>query len=197
MTQERVLVVEKATLVDVRQPVLSNRNGDAEIWLGVNIGSAFYVDRAEAEHSDAVVQIIPYVVLKCRDRIATYRRGKQGTEGRLHGLLSIGLGGHVNPDDGNPGLACLERCMLRELNEEIDLCCADYTRALRGLLWDPRTPVGAVHVGIVTVFHLSTVAIASREAGKIVGLEFLTKSQLTERRGQLEPWSKAVVEGLL
>ncbi len=197
MTQERVLVVEKATLVDVRQPVLSNRNGDAEIWLGVNIGSAFYVDRAEAEHSDAVVQIIPYVVLKCRDRYAAYTRGRKGTESRLHDLLSVGLGGHVNPADGAPGLTCLETAMQRELSEEVLMNTKMFTRQLKGLLWDPRTPVGAVHVGIVTIFHLWEQAVVPNEAGKIVGLEFLTKSQLTERRGQLEPWSKAVVEGLL
>ena len=136
-------------------------------------------------------------MLKCRDRYCTYTRGNKGTEGRLHGLLSVGLGGHVNPGDGEPGLGCLEAAMERELSEEVLINTKRFTRQLKGLLWDPRTPVGAVHVGVVVMFHLSTVAIASREAGKIVGLEFLTKSQLLERRAQLEPWSKAVVEGLL
>ena len=197
MTQERVLVVEKATLADVRQPVLSNRNGDAEIWLGVSIGSAFYVDRAEAEHSDAVVQIIPYVVLKCRDCYAAYTRGRKGTESRLHDLLSVGLGGHVNPADGAPGLTCLETAMQRELSEEVLVNTKMFTRQLKGLLWDPRTPVGAVHVGIVTVFQLVTTDVVTRENGKIVGLAFYTKDQLIKKLDQLEPWSKAVVEGLL
>lgn len=194
---ERVLIVKKATLSDVPSPVLGNRNGDAELWLGANLGGARHLDRSLAEESTWAVQLIPYVVLRCRDRYATYRRGRKGTESRLHDLLSIGLGGHVNPADGEPGLGCLEVAMQRELKEEVLVNTEMFTRQLKGLLWDPSTPVGAVHVGIVTVFQLAVEAVLPNEAGKIVGLEFLTRSQLTERVGQLEPWSKAVVEGLL
>lgn len=195
--QERVLVVKKATLSDVPIPVLSNRNGSAELWLGVNIGSAHYLDRSLAEDSTWAVQIIPYVVLKCRDRYCTYTRGNKGTEGRLHGLLSVGLGGHVNPGDGEPGLGCLEAAMERELSEEVIINTKRFTRQLKGLLWDPRTPVGAVHVGVVTVFQLVTADVVTRENGKIVGLAFYTRAELVKRLDQLEPWSKAVVEGLL
>lgn len=193
---ERVLVVPRATLSDVPIPVLSNRNGSAELWLGANLHGASYYDRSLAEQSQTRVQLIPYVVLKCHDRYATYRRGKQGTETRLHDLLSVGLGGHVNPGDGSPGLHCLENAMLRELDEEV---CLDspYTRVLKGLLWDPTTPVGAVHLGIVTVLSLAAMAVAVREESKILDLTFLTKPQLLDQFDRLEPWSKAVVKGLL
>lgn len=192
MTQEKVLVVRRTSLEDLSSPVTLN---DAELWLGSNIGSAYYVDRGPAETSRTVVQLIPYVVLKCRDRYATYTRGQKGTEDRLHGLLSVGLGGHINPRDGKPGLACLEAAMQRELDEEVLL--GTFTKQLKGLLWDPSTPVGRVHLGVVMVFHLMAEAVVPKEAGKIVNLEFLTRSQLSERYARLEPWSRIVVSAML
>lgn len=155
------------------------------------------MDRSLAENSEAAIQLIPYVVLKCRDRYAAYRRGKEGTEARLRGFLSVGLGGHINPEDGDPGPICIERAMHRELNEELIISTQLPVPILRGLLYDPSTPVGRVHLGIVMLFRLSSQAVVPREAGKIVDLEWLTRSQLVERTEQLEPWSRIVVEGLL
>ena len=73
------------------------------------------------------------------------RRTPAGGDARLHDLWSIGVGGHLNPGDGDVagGLA-------REWAEEVEADFApDYPPV--GLLNDDTTPVGAVHIGFVFV----------------------------------------------
>ena len=55
--------------------------------------------RPEMEEDPSYRQIIPYVVLTRGDEVLVLRRLKKGGEKRLHGLLSIGVGGHINPVD--------------------------------------------------------------------------------------------------
>ena len=66
--------------------------------------------KAELDPSDK--QIIPYVVLKWRDQVFHYTRGKGGGEARLHALRLIGIGGHISEDDqihADPYRAGLQR----------------------------------------------------------------------------------------
>lgn len=39
--------------------------------------------------------LIPYIPVTCGDKIALYSRTAKGTEGQLHGKLSVGFGGHI------------------------------------------------------------------------------------------------------
>src|SRR5690349_19773863 len=54
-----------------------------------------YRPRAEMENDPTFKQIIPYVILRWRDQLFHYMRGKRGTESRLQALRSIGVGGHI------------------------------------------------------------------------------------------------------
>ena len=58
-----------------------------------------YVNRKEAEGDKRYKQLIPYVLVICDDKILRYRRGKGGQETRLHGLYSVGIGGHISEED--------------------------------------------------------------------------------------------------
>ena len=60
---------------------------------------AFLVDRAVAETNPDWQQPIPYCLLTTGTDTFCVRRRKSGTEQRLHGLYSVGLGGHVGPED--------------------------------------------------------------------------------------------------
>ena len=64
-------------------------------------------------------QLIPYVLLQKADgKFACYQR--HGTEIRLHGKWSAGIGGHIDEPDQQTSLkATLETGMLRELKEEL------------------------------------------------------------------------------
>ena len=61
-----------------------------------------YRPRAEIEDDPELQQIIPYCVVHHSDD-ETYlltRRLRRSSEKRLHHLYSLGIGGHVNPGDG-------------------------------------------------------------------------------------------------
>ena len=59
--------------------------------------------RAECETDPSWKQVIPYLVLRDRGRLFLMRRTRAGSDQRLHERYTIGIGGHVNPEDG--GLA--------------------------------------------------------------------------------------------
>lgn len=114
-------------------------------------GPLCYMDRPEAEVSEEWVQLIPYCVVQrqCPERrVFHYRRA--GSEGRLTGKRSLGVGGHVNPVDGfRPGRAAYERGVRRELLEEIGYGYEDCLLPVVGLIYDPSNAVGKVHLGLL------------------------------------------------
>lgn len=167
----------------------------------------FFADRAEAEENPAWKQLIPYCVITRGGSILVVRRRKQGTEDRLHGLLSIGIGGHIGPEDGGPGDPNLiQSGLLRELHEELVIsACTPCTPRLAGLLNDDGNPVGQVHVGLVYRLELpaettsaGTEIVQIREISKLEG-EFgpLAEFQdLWQDRDRFETWSQIVVEAM-
>ena len=80
-----------------------------------------FIPRPDAENDPGYKQIIPYVVLRRGDEIFMTRRLKKGGEARLHGLMSIGVGGHINPVDDIDRESVLLRGLERELDEEVEI----------------------------------------------------------------------------
>ena len=152
--------------------------------------------RASLENDEHFVQIIPYAVVANGKRVVAYRRSGAGGEGRLRGLLSIGFGGHIDlPDivalDGNVSLEeTLFRACAREVEEEL----ADVdtkTCSVVGTLFDTRTPVGRVHLGVL--IHVQLVKMPEPLATTdpaIADLEAWTTEALTANATELEEWSK-------
>ena len=82
----------------------------------------------------------------------------------------------------------------REVNEEVQIETPFEDRIV-ALLNDDTTEVGRVHLGVVHVFRLEEPKVQKREA-MITNLAFLTKSELLERRENLETWSQICVDHL-
>jgi predicted NUDIX family phosphoesterase len=115
--------------------------------------------RSHAEHNPQYKQWIPYVLLlDPQQKIAVYAR--QGTETRLHGLWSLGIGGHINPCDAAADCQpfswaqTIRNCLRRELAEEYPAACRGRTTFL-GLIHENQTSVGLVHLGLVFLHQLS------------------------------------------
>ena len=105
-----------------------------------------YLERPVAEEDPDHKQLIPYVLVRDRQRVFLMERTDAGGDRRLHGKASIGVGGHLNPvDDGEDALMAGLR---REWAEEL---VTDWTPdfGLVGMLNDDSNPVGAVHLGVV------------------------------------------------
>src|SRR6185437_9107757 len=97
--EERVLCFERKLLEDLG--VFQGISLDVEKYLPVVTASAniLYRNRSEAELDRRYKQLIPYVLIICNGKILRYRRGKGGSEKRLHGFYSVGVGGHISEED--------------------------------------------------------------------------------------------------
>src|SRR5713226_6203075 len=120
-TEERVLCFERKLLEELG--VFQGLSLEVDKYLPVVTSSSqlAYLNRSEAEHDKRYKQLIPYVLVLCNGKILRYRRGKGGQETRLHGLYSVGVGGHISDQDD--GLFSkdigYQEGMRRELMEEV------------------------------------------------------------------------------
>ena len=60
-----------------------------------------FMRRSDVEDDPTYKQLIPYAILRHRERFFCYRRGKLMDEPRLHQCYSIGVGGHISTEDPN------------------------------------------------------------------------------------------------
>jgi predicted NUDIX family phosphoesterase len=197
---EFVYVVERAQLFDLAYPqgfaaAATDRKSAAERIARIR-RHGFFVERRKAEQNSTWKQVIPYVVVRKGDAILLLERTKKQGEARLHGKLSIGVGGHVNPVDteGDPLFAGMKR----ELEEELAVTGPIELRAA-GFLNDDSTDVGAVHYGLVAVADARRAEVAIRETELMSG-RFVPRAELIElcrrERDRFETWSSLLVDRL-
>jgi predicted NUDIX family phosphoesterase len=141
--------------------------------------------RAAVEIDRSWKQVIPYLVLRDGPRYFLMRRTQAGGDARLHDRWSIGVGGHLNPGDGD-----LAGGLRREWREEV---LADFEPAFRliGLLNDDSTDVGSVHVGAVYVAEAAGRAVEIRETEKLAG-GFAGPDEVRAVVDRMESWSALV-----
>ena len=124
-----------------------------------------FKERETAEHDFAFKQIIPYVVLRHKNSLFSYVRGKGGNEKRLSGLRSIGLGGHIEPTDRKIGSSTRElylRATKRELQEEVKIETSHVDNIV-ALINDESTAVGRVHFGVMHLWDLASPKVIAQE----------------------------------
>src|SRR2546423_8974887 len=97
--EERVLCFKRTLLEELG--VFQGLSFEVAKYLPVVTSAAnlVYLNRSEAEQDRRYKQLIPYVLIICNDRLLRYRRGRGGGEERLHGLYSVGIGGHISDED--------------------------------------------------------------------------------------------------
>jgi predicted NUDIX family phosphoesterase len=193
--EEEVLVFP-AILLDQLGP-FAGFTGDVDRYLPSILDPAHlsYLPRSLAEDDPTHKQLIPYVVLRCQDQVFCYARGRAGGESRLHDRLSLGVGGHICREDGDRGLVAYETGFARELAEEVHIDAASTSR-VAGLLYDPTTPVGRVHVGVVHLFELTSPTVRAVDPSLADG-RFWTLAEIRSASGRLENWSALVLDHLL
>lgn len=148
-----------------------------------------------AEINTYYKQPIPYVLIKRGNEIYTYERLSGGGEARLHSKLSLGVGGHMNPEEGNFQEVLMIN-LNRELEEELNIQSSARNLQFIGLINDDLNEVGKVHLGILAILELSDDAIVNvREVEQLKGywltIEELKQSNTYDR---LESWSQIAVD---
>lgn len=193
--EERVLCFERKLLDELG--VFQGLSLEVEKYLPVVTSSSHlvYRNRSEAELDKRFKQLIPYVLVFCNGKILRYRRGKGGQETRLHGLYSVGVGGHISDEDHGLFSAGIgyQEAMRRELMEEVAI--GEAKDAAAAVINDDSTDVGQVHFGVVHVMHVASEAVAGRRSG-ILAPEFIAISGAVKDPSAYESWSRFCLERL-
>lgn len=189
---ENVLVVKTASLGDIvaENGLITGREKEV---LELIASEGLFLPRPTAEESPEYKQIIPYVAIVRGDEVFATRRLNKGGEARLHGLMSLGVGGHINEID-EAGGDWLMNCLRREIEEEVAI--DDFgTLTLRGLINDNGNDVGSVHLGF---FFTLTAAgsVSVRETEKLEG-GFTPLATLSDEAAGMETWSRIITPELI
>jgi predicted NUDIX family phosphoesterase len=214
---EFVYVVKRSDLFELSTPhgFTSGADGRLARWTATIRARGFFLERRQAERDSSFKQIIPYTLVTHRGEVLLMRRLPRGGEARLHGKLSVGVGGHINPVDlqaggaeGGPkggtrsgssaGLDVLDMGCRRELEEEIHIR-GPYTLEAVGAINDDSSDVGSVHFGLVNVARCETPEVAIRETDMLEG-SFVSMAALAEQarveRERFETWSALIIDRL-
>ena len=185
---ERVFVVPRSSIED-GAGWYGIRTGDLDAFVEALERDGRYEPRPEMEADPSFKQVIPYLVLRDRERYFLMRRTRAGVDARLHDRYSIGVGGHLNPGDGG-----VLGGLRREWREEL---VADFEPAFQlvGLLNDDTTEVGAVHLGAVYVAEAAGRPVTIRETDKLTGA-FADPYEVAAVADKLETWSRLCFEFL-
>lgn len=174
---EQILVVKSETIF---------KNGK---WQGLKTDNLdYYLDliknncefkrRGDMENDASWQQIIPYIVFNYQDKYFLYKYLPKAGEQRLVDSYQLGVGGHINPIDGeNENI--LEAGMMREWEEEVDFKGNILEKKLVGILNDDSRPVEKVHMGLVYEFLGDSPNISIKEKDKMVG-ELVSLSKIGE-----------------
>ena len=196
---EFVYVIKRSDLFDLSYPQGFQPLHVKELeknYLSKIREKGFFLERKFAEQDSSFKQIIPYCMVEQEDKILLLRRLSGQGENRLHNKLSIGVGGHINPQDSDEG-DVLQQGSLRELEEELILE-GDYQIEPIGIINDDSTEVGSVHFGLVQRISLHKGSAQIREKDLMEG-SFNTRDELKKLMSEgknFESWSQFLIQQL-
>lgn len=200
MAEEKVLVVERKVVEEVG--IFNGLAFDVDRYRDKIFapGVPRFISRSKAEKDPSFKQLIPYVIMTHDGKYLNYVRGRRAGEGRLTGLRSIGVGGHINPADNEVPLfdtdlrEMYNTAVEREVAEEISVE-TNHTDRVVALLNDESNEVGSVHLGIVHLWNLDAPKVNKREQ-MITQMSFMTIDELQKVRDTMETWSQLCLDKL-
>lgn len=157
-----------------------------------------YVDRDDAEKDENWKQIIPYVLIRSKNKYLVMKRLPRSGEKRLHNAYTFGVGGHINPADSTSeieGDDVIERGMMRELNEEIWIEDLKNIK-LVGYIYDDSQEVSRHHLGFVYTAETGVEDVKALEPDKLQPF-FVEKSDLIKYIDGKENWAELAYKGFI
>jgi len=156
------------------------------------VQNGLFLKRNELEEDPSFKQIISYAIISNKESLYLFKRTSGQAEKRLHNKFSLGVGGHMNPDDS---IESKEQYLIdelkRELYEEGKLLngCSIEDIEFIGFINDDTIPVGRVHIGLLYHIHVSNKDVYINETDKMTA-DWVDKSNLAEFYEGMETWSK-------
>lgn len=184
---EKVLVVKTEKLAKFISGKTGLLTADREEMLDIIVNHHEFIDRPAAEEDPSYKQIIPYVVLTRKGLVFATRRLNKGGESRLHGKVSIGIGGHINPVDETDRRSVLMKGLERELDEEVYIQRRGEL-VPQGFINDDGNGVGAVHLGLCFSMEVEG-EVSVKETEKLSG-GWMSLQELRGEFDNMETWSQ-------
>lgn len=162
-----------------------------------------FVNRTVVDDLDSLVmgyrlpQLLGYVIVKCGDHVLSYAR--KGGEKRLHGMRSLGIGGHVDIDDlsmlnNKPFLSALITSIEREVWEEIRYPARIGSRQLDSIIVDTSNDVGKVHLGVPVILDVTYRDEVVPNPDELLDPQWIHVNDLVAHRESYENWSKLLID---
>ena len=189
---ERVLTV-KRELIEKFIPQAGVASENTVMVVDIILNNHEFMARPAAESDPSRKQIIPYVVLCRGNDVFATRRLNKGGESRLHGQISLGIGGHINPETDGGVKDVLYRGLWREVAEEVNIMSSSALTA-RGMINDDTNDVGRVHLGMLFTLEVEG-EVTVRETEKLEGF-WIPRKELHSKLSEMETWSQFVVKSL-
>ncbi len=188
---EEVLIVPRAELFHGGS-VHGFMTRGVEAFLAVIARHSAFRPRAQVEDDPSLKQIIPYTIVRHRDRLFLFQRSRAGEEVRLHGRYSIGVGGHINRRDVEGATDIVAAGLRREMEEELRID-APWRARLVGVLNDESNTVSQVHFGLVHVVEVERPAVRVRESDSLSG-RLADPQEVRALRDRMESWSQLILD---
>jgi predicted NUDIX family phosphoesterase len=168
--------------------------------LDIIIKTGLFRKRKELEEDPSFQQIIPYAIISCNEAgkqsFLLFKRTSGQREKRLHNMLHLGVGGHMNPSDSKEqDEQYLIDELKRELFEELRLenTCKIEGFEYIGLINDDTIPVSRLHIGLLYEIRVSSKDITVKETNKMTA-NWVTKADLATYYHDMETWSKIAID---
>ncbi|CEA00602.1 NUDIX domain protein [Jeotgalicoccus saudimassiliensis] len=193
---EQILVVNRETLFNSEENAFNgfiSKDDNRYKEIVKSFGDFEVKRRGDMEEDPGFKQLISYCIITNEDETLVYKRLEGGGEARLHGLLSIGVGGHMNDVEDEADIdGKLRVNAARELEEEVGLKDDDVKNIeIHGLINDDGNDVGKVHIGLVLKIDVEKDKIINNEADTIA-LEWV-KNDVLETMSPYESWSELII----
>ncbi|UOB19850.1 NUDIX domain-containing protein [Macrococcus armenti] len=152
--------------------------------------------RGDMEEDERYKQLISYCILENeQNEVLVYERLSGGGENRLHGLSSIGIGGHMNRIDNAQIEAVLLENASRELEEEVGITDVSLNALeLIGFINDDDTEVGRVHIGLVFKLKVNASEVFVNETDTLK-IDWKKECALMQETNY-ESWSRLIIEAI-
>jgi len=152
--------------------------------------------RIDAEHNHNLKQVIPQGLLRYQDYLYVNQRLPKQTDDRLLYAYSLGLGGHLNPeDDLSSHMDLIQIGLHREMAEEAQLPLP-FSPKFIGITNDEQSEISSLHVGVWFEIQLVSNEVVINETEKIRGF-WSTYHDLSLISSKFESWAKLIYENYL